>query len=206
VMRNILFKIAFPAEFHAQTAVEAGIALHPQVADRLDEIERVEIQTQESAVRIIDKTGPLTNPADRDHCLQYMTAIALLHGRLTAEHYEDAAAADPRIDALRDKMQVVENPQYTRDYLDPDLRSIGNAVQVFFQDGEATEPVAVEYPIGHRRRRAEGVPQLRQKLADSLAGAVPDGRAARLLELFDDADALDATPVHDWVDLTIADA
>ncbi|MEM7681389.1 MAG: bifunctional 2-methylcitrate dehydratase/aconitate hydratase [Planctomycetota bacterium] len=205
VMRNILFKISFPAEFHAQTAVEAGIALHPQVADRLDDIERVEIRTQESAVRIIDKTGPLTNPADRDHCLQYMTAIGLIHGRLTAEHYEDAAAADPRIDALRAKMQVVEHPDYTRDYLDPDKRSIGNAVQVLFRGGDKTEPVAVEYPIGHRRRRAEGVPQLRQKLADSLAHALPPERATRLLSLFDDADALDALPVHEWIDLTVAE-
>ena len=203
VMENILFKVSFPAEFHAQTAVEAGVTLHPQVADRLNEIDRVVIRTQESAVRIIDKTGPLTNPADRDHCLQYMTAIGLIFGRLTAEHYEDAAASDPRIDALRDKMRVVEDPGYTRDYLDPDKRSIGNAVQVFFSDGSSTQDVAVEYPFGHRRRRAEGVPLLRDKLAGALAGHLPPARAEALLALFDDPAALDATPVPDWTDLTV---
>lgn len=205
VMPNILFKISFPAEFHAQTAVEAGITLHPQVADRLDEIDRVVIRTQESAVRIIDKAGPLTNPADRDHCLQYMTAVGLIHGQLTAEHYEDAAAADPRIDALRTKMQVVEESAYTRDYLDPEKRSIGNAVQVFFADGSSTQDVAVEYPVGHRRRRAEGVPLLRDKLAGALAGRLPAERCDRLLALFDDPAALDALPVPEWVDLTVVE-
>src|SRR5215471_9196681 len=160
VMENVLFKISFPAEFHAQTAVEAAIALHPRVAKRLDGIERVVIETQESGKRIIDKIGPLNNPADRDHCIQYMVAVALIFGRLTAEDYEDSVACDPRIDALRDKMQVVERKQFTLDYLDPEKRSIGNSVQVFFKDGSQTEPVAVEYPIGHRRRRKEGVPAL----------------------------------------------
>src|SRR5262249_35719501 len=146
VMENVLFKISFPAEFHAQTAVEAALRLHPGVGGKLDQIERGEITTHESAIRIIDKRGPLHNPADRDHCLQYMTAIGLIFGRLTAEHYEDKAAGDPRIDALRAKMTVTEDRQYSRDYLDPEKRSIANAVQVFFRDGSKTEKVAVEYP------------------------------------------------------------
>ncbi len=172
VMENVLFKISFPAEFHAQTAVECALRLHPAVAGRLDQIARVEIATQESAVRIIDKTGPLHNPADRDHCLQYMTAIGLIFGELTAAHYEDRIAADPRIDALRAKMTVAEDPQYSRDYLDPAKRSIANAVQVFFDDGSKTEKVVVEYPVGHRRRRAEGIPLLEKKAAAALAASI----------------------------------
>ncbi|MBV8677458.1 MAG: bifunctional 2-methylcitrate dehydratase/aconitate hydratase, partial [Planctomycetaceae bacterium] len=164
VIENILFKISFPAEFHAQTAVEAAIAFHPQVKDRLGEIETIRIETQESALRIIDKVGPLKNPADRDHCLQYMVAVALLKGDLTAEDYEDAAAADPRIDWLRDRMVVTEDARMSADYLDPAKRSIGNSVQVVFPGGQSTEKVTVEYPIGHRRRRAEGIPLLRAKL------------------------------------------
>jgi 2-methylcitrate dehydratase len=167
VMENILFKISFPAEFHAQTAVECAFKLHAQVKGRLDAIDRVELATHESAVRIIDKSGPLHNPADRDHCLQYMTAIGLIFGELTADHYEDTVAKDPRIDALRAKMIVEENRTYSRDYLDPDKRSIANAVQVFFKDGSSTERVAVEYPLGHRRRRAEGVPLLMKKSRDA---------------------------------------
>src|SRR5438045_170703 len=152
-MENVLFKIAFPAEFHAQTAVEAALKLHPQVGLRLNDIRQVIITTQESAIRIIDKTGPLYNPADRDHCLQYMTAIGLIFGTLTADHYEDAVAKNPRIDALRTKMVAREDPRYSKEYLDPDKRSIANAVQVFFNDGTATDKVEVEYPVGHRRRR-----------------------------------------------------
>ena len=163
VMENVLFKVSFPAEFHAQTAVEAAIHLHEEVKDKLEQIERVEIGTQESAIRIIDKKGPLHNPADRDHCLQYMTAIGLLFGELKAEHYGEAVAKDIRIDALRGKMNVVEVPAFTRDYLDPDKRSIANAVQVFFKDGTATSRVEVEYPLGHRRRRKEAEPVLLQK-------------------------------------------
>lgn len=163
VMENVLFKIAFPAEFHAQTAVECAFTLHAQIKDRLDDIARVDIRTHESAIRIIDKKGPLHNPADRDHCLQYMTAIGLLFGALNADHYEDDIAADPRIDALRDKMVVTEEPAYSRDYLDPEKRSIANAVSVTFSDGTSVGPVEVEYPIGHRRRRAEGIPLLIEK-------------------------------------------
>jgi 2-methylcitrate dehydratase len=163
VMENVLFKVSFPAEFHAQTAVEAAIHLHDEVKDKLEEIERVEIGTQESAIRIIDKKGPLHNPADRDHCLQYMTAIGLIFGELKAEHYGEAVAKDIRIDALRGKMKVAEVPAFTRDYLDPDKRSIANAVQVFFKDGTATSKVEVEYPLGHRRRRKEAEPVLLEK-------------------------------------------
>jgi hypothetical protein len=163
VMENVLFKVSFPAEFHAQTAVEAAFHLHRGVKDKLKEIERVEIGTQESAVRIIDKQGPLHNPADRDHCLQYMTAIGLVFGELTAKHYREEVASDSRIDALREKMKVIEVPAFTRDYLDPEKRSIANAVQVFFKDGTATLRVEVEYPLGHRRRRKEAEPVLLDK-------------------------------------------
>jgi 2-methylcitrate dehydratase len=168
VMENILFKVSFPAEFHAQTAVEAAITLHSQVKDRLDAIDSIEIMTHESAIRIIDKTGPLKNPADRDHCLQYMTAIGLIKGHLTAEYYEDQAAQDPRIDALRNKMRLIENKSYSADYLDPDKRSIANAVTVKFKDGSTIGPVAIEYPLGHRRRRNEGLPLLYEKCAKNL--------------------------------------
>jgi 2-methylcitrate dehydratase len=200
VMENILFKISFPAEFHAQTAVECAMILHPQVKDRLDEIERIELATQESAIRIISKTGPLYNPADRDHCLQYMVAVPLIHGALTADHYEDAVAADPRIDALREKMVVREDERFTREYLDPDKRSIGNAVQVFFRDGSSTDLVAVDYPIGHRRRRAEGIPVLEAKFLDALRTRFPKAQAQRIHDLCLDAEALAATPVNRFMD------
>jgi 2-methylcitrate dehydratase len=200
VMEQILFKISFPAEFHAQTAVECAVELHPQVRDRLDEIERIELTTHESAIRIIDKTGPLHNPADRDHCLQYMTAIGLIFGKLTAEHYEDQAAADPRIDALRAKMTVTEDKQYSQDYLDPEKRSIANAVQVFFRDGRKTDKVAVEYPIGHRRRRKDGIPLLQQKAHAAFATHYGAGQAAKLMELFASRERLEAMPVHAFVD------
>lgn len=201
VMENVLFKISFPAEFHAQTAVEAAITLHPQVSSRFNEIERIVIETQESGKRIIDKTGPLSNPADRDHCLQYMIAVPLLKGSLTAEDYEDAAAADPRIDTLRASMEVVENTDFTRDYLDPAKRSIGNAVQVFFQDGSATERIAVEYPIGHRRRRQEGIPLLLAKFRKNLLGRIPQRPATRILELCQNRTPLETTPVHQFMNL-----
>ena len=201
VMENVLFKISFPAEFHAQTAVEAAVQLHGQVAARLDDIERIALTTHESAIRIISKTGALNNPADRDHCLQYMTAIGLLKGDLTADDYEDSAAADPRIDRLRELMEVQEDARYSREYHDPNKRSIANAVQVFFKDGTATEKVAVEYPIGHRRRRAEGIPLLIAKFERNLATRFPAGQAKRILELCLDGEALAATPVHEFTDL-----
>lgn len=200
VMENVLFKISFPAEFHAQTAVEAAIALHPQVVHRLGEIDRIAIETQESGQRIIHKTGPLANPADRDHCLQYMIAVPLLKGSLTAEDYEDAVAADPRIDELRGKMTVTANDQFTRDYLDPAKRSIGNAIQIHFHDGTATQRITVEYPIGHRRRRAEGIPLLVAKFEQNLRGRLPS-RAETILELCRDAEKLHATPVERFMEL-----
>jgi 2-methylcitrate dehydratase len=198
VMEQILFKISFPAEFHAQTAVECAMKLHPLVRGRLDAIERVELTTHESAIRIIDKTGPLNNPADRDHCLQYMTAIGLIFGELTADHYEDRVANDPRIDALRARMVVAEDKSYSRDYLDPDKRSIANAVQVFFNDGTSTERVEVHFPIGHRRRRAEGIPVLREKALAAFTAHFGANRGAALASLFGDRTELERMPVHEF--------
>jgi len=203
VMENVLFKISFPAEFHAQTAVECAMTLHPQVKDRIDDIERIELTTQESGLRIISKDGPLHNPADRDHCLQYMVAVPLLFGRLTADDYEDEVAADPRIDALREKMVVSEDPRYTKDYLDPDKRAIGNAVQVFFSDGSSTDKVEVDYPIGHRRRRAEGIPVLEAKFRNALATRFPKAQARAIYELCQDEQALLATPLNRFMDLFV---
>ena len=204
VMENVLFKISYPAEFHAQTAVEAAIRLHPQVRERLDDIKRVVITTHESAIRIIDKKGPLANPADRDHCIQYMAAIGLTRGGLTAADYEDEAAADPHIDRLRSKMTCVENRQWSRDYLDPAKRSIANALQVFFNDGSKTEKVAVEYPLGHRRRRREGIPQLEAKFRVNLARRFPPKQQQAILALCLDSRRLAATPVNEFVDLFAA--
>ena len=204
VMENVLFKISFPAEFHAQTAAEAAVKLHPLVKDRLEQIDRIVLTTQESAVRIISKTGPLHNPADRDHCLQYIVAVALIHGELTADHYEDACAADPRIDALRAKMAVQEDVRYTREYLEADKRSIANAVQVFFKDGSASPRVEVEYPLGHRRRRAEGLPLMLQKSRDALATTFPPKQVDEIVGLFMDRARLEATPVHLLMDKLIA--
>lgn len=201
VMENVLFKIAFPAEFHGQTAVEAALQLHPQVKDRLDDIRRIVIETQEPARRIIDKRGPLTNPADRDHCLQYMTAVALIYGELKYEHYLEPVASDPRIHRLRDCMEVVENPEFTRAYYDPDRRAIPNAVQVFFRDGTATPRVAVEYPLGHRRRRQEALPLLQEKLRQGLAVAYPQRRAEALYCLLAEDPGLWDLPVDRLMDL-----
>jgi 2-methylcitrate dehydratase len=200
VVENILFKVAFPAEFHAQTAVEAAFQLHPQVKDRLDEIERVVITTQESALRIICKVGPLYNPADRDHCIQYMTAVALIQGRLSAEDYEDEAARDPRIDALREKMECIEDPQYSRDYLDPQKRSIANAVQVFFRDGSSTAKIEVQYPLGHRRRRREALPFLEEKFRKNMQTRFSEEKINHLVDLFVNPQALDDLPVHALID------
>ena len=207
VMENVLFKISFPAEFHAQTAVECALALHPNNIDlidtleKIDNIDRIEITTHESAIRIIDKTGPLNNPADRDHCIQYMTAIGLLKGNLTAQDYEDEVANDPRVDALREKMTCIEKPEYTKDYLDPDKRSIANAVQIFYKDGSSSEQVAVEYPIGHRRRRSEGIPELIKKFEINLKREFDDNQAEKIMNLNLDIDLLQKTPVNEYVDL-----
>jgi len=195
VMDHILFKVSYPAEFHAQTAVEAGVALHPEVKDRLDDIQEVRMHTQEPGMRIISKTGELRNPADRDHCLQYMTAVALIHGDLRAEHYEDDAAADPRIDALRAKMVVEEDAGFSKDYLDPEKRSIANRVQVVFTDGTQTQPAEVHYPLGHRRRRDEARPVLWEKFTRSLNGWYDAGQAQSIRALFEDPAKLDAMPV-----------
>ncbi len=203
VMENVLFKISFPAEFHAQTAVECAVQLHEQVKNRLNEIDKVVITTQESAIRIIDKFGPLHNPADRDHCIQYMTAIGLIFGELTADHYEDKVAKDPRIDALRNKMTCVEDPRYTQEYLDADKRSIANAVQIFFKDGTSTANVAVEYPIGHRRRRAEGMPLLVQKFEANLASRFNPAQCAEIMNLCNDRNRLDSTPADKFTDMFV---
>ncbi|HMB07494.1 MAG TPA: bifunctional 2-methylcitrate dehydratase/aconitate hydratase [Isosphaeraceae bacterium] len=203
VMEHILFKISFPAEFHAQTAVEAAIALHPRVKDRLAEIETIRIETQESALRIIDKVGPLDNPADRDHCLQYMVAVGLLKGDLMAADYEDAAAADPRIDWLRSRMVVTEDPRMSADYLDPARRSIGNSVQVMFRDGRSTEKITVDYPIGHRRRRTQGIPLLLAKFEENLRSRPLPRTVDQILESCAEQDRLEQMPVHEFVSLFV---
>lgn len=202
VMENILFKLAFPAEFHAQTAVECAVTLHDQVKDRIAEVDRIEVVTHESAIRIISKKGDLANPADRDHCLQYMIAVPLIYGDLVAEHYEDAFHdGDSRIDLLRDKMEVIENPGYSADYLDPDKRSIANAIQIFFSDGTTTERVIVEYPIGHRRRRAESIPILEHKFVSNLQTRFPHATCDQIFALCSDQDTLESMPVHEFMAL-----
>jgi 2-methylcitrate dehydratase len=204
VMENVLFKISYPAEFHAQTAVEAAMTLHAEVKGRLDAVERIVIETQEPGVRIIDKTGPLANPADRDHCIQYMVAIPLLFGRLTAHDYEDEVARDPRVDALRAVMEVRENPAFTKEYYAPDKRYIGNAVQVLFKDGSASRRVAVDYPIGHRKRRAEGMPVLMQKFESSVAAQFDGARARSIIARCSDRAQLEQCRVDEFVATLIA--
>jgi 2-methylcitrate dehydratase len=204
VMEHVLFKISFPAEFHAQTAVECAMQLHPLVRNRLDEIRRITIRTHESAIRIIDKQGPLANPADRDHCIQYMVAVPLIFGHLVAADYEDDVASDPRIDALREKMVCVEDPQFTRDYLDPQKRSIANAITVEFGDGSRTPEIVVEYPIGHRRRRAEGIPLLIEKFRVNLARRFAAKQQAQILDVALDTQRLRSMPVNAFVDLMVA--
>ncbi len=202
VMENVLFKISFPAEFHAQTACEAAVQLHPQVKDRLGDIRQIVIHTHESAIRIISKSGPLANPADRDHCVQYMVAVVLAFGDLVAEHYEDSFhAGHPIIDALREKIEIVEEPRYSREYLAPDKRSIANAIQVFFQDGSSTAKIEVEYPIGHRRRRAEGIPVLERKFLNNLRTRFPEQRCQQIMTVCLEQEALEATPVSAFMDL-----
>lgn len=203
VMENVLFKISFPAEFHAQTAVECALTLHDQVKDRLDEVESVQMETQEPAVRIIDKTGPLNNFADRDHCLQYMAAVGLIFGKLTAEHYTDSVATDPRIDALREKMVVAENPAFTRDYYDLEKRAIGNSIQVHFKDGSKTDRVEVQYPIGHRKRRDEGMPVLVKKFEDSLVSIYDKEQEAKILSAFA-PESFSDFPVGDFMQMLAA--
>jgi 2-methylcitrate dehydratase len=198
VMESILFKVSYPAEFHAQTAVEVAMTLHPQVKNRIGDIKKIIITTQEAAARIIDKTGPLDNPADRDHCLQYMIAIPLLFGRLTADDYEDDIANDSRIDQLRDKMTVSENLQYSKDYLDPNKRSIANAIQIEFKDGSETELLEVHYPIGHRQRRKDAIPLLKEKLQQNTRELK---NAKFIQELHDSAEQLAYMPVSNFLNL-----
>ena len=200
VMENVLFKISFPAEFHAQTAVEAAVSLHQEAMSRFDDIEKIVITTHESAIRIISKTGQLNNPADRDHCLQYMTAIGLLKGNLVAEDYEDDVAADPRVDQLREMMEIEENQRFSQEYHEPDKRSIANAIQIFYKDGTTSDQITVEYPIEHRRRREEGIPILEDKFARNLAVRFPQGRVNEIFEMCVDLDRLIETPVNEFMD------
>ena len=205
VMENVLFKISFPAEFHAQTAVEAAVTLHPEIKDKLEEIERIQISTHESAIRIISKEGALNNPADRDHCLQYMTAIGLLKGDLVAEDYEDDVASDPRVDQLREKMVIEEDERYTKEYLESDKRSIANAIQIFFQDGSSTDKIEVEYPIGHRRRREQGIPLLVEKFERNLATQFSNERCNAIQSLCSNQEDLESTSVIDFMELFVAE-
>ena len=201
VMENILFKISFPAEFHAQTAVEASVKLHNVVKDRINEIKLIEITTHESAIRIISKVGELNNPADRDHCLQYMVAIGLLKGNLIAEDYEDDVAEDPRIDILREKMTIIEDKKYSKDYLEADKRSIANRIKIYFNDGTSTDEIEVEYPIGHMRRRDEGIPVLENKFKSNLAITYDEDIAKRIFELCMSQQELEETSVVDFQSL-----
>jgi len=203
VMENILFKVSYPAEFHAQTAAEAAVQLHPEVKDRLDEIDKITITTHESAIRIIDKKGPLHNPADRDHCIQYITAIGLMNGGITAEDYEDEAAANPLIDQLREKMVLEENPDYTKDYLDPEKRSIANAVQVHFKDGTSTENIICEYPLGHRFRREEAMPKLREKYKENMATVYPEKQLRDIEEVSYDYEKISEMSVNEFMSLLV---
>lgn len=201
VMKNILFKISYPAEFHAQTAAECAIELHPQVKDQLDEISEIIIHTHESAKRIIDKTGPLNNPADRDHCLQYITAIGLIYGDISANHYEDETAANPLIDQIRAKMTVIEDERYSKDYLEPNKRSIANAVQIIFKDGSKTDKLEREYPVGHRFRRKEGRPLLHDKFHDNISTQFNEHQQLALKKTFNDHEQFYNLPVHEFVNL-----
>ncbi|MCR8854087.1 bifunctional 2-methylcitrate dehydratase/aconitate hydratase [Lysinibacillus fusiformis] len=203
VMENVLFKVSYPAEFHAQTAAECAVHLHPEVKNRLAEIDRIDITTHESALRIIDKEGPLHNPADRDHCLQYITAIGLIYGDITADHYEDEVAVDPRIDDLRNKMVVVEKSQYTIDYLDPDKRSIANAVQVYYKDGTSSELIECEYPLGHRFRRKEAFPQIIDKFQQNISTHYSQKQLNTINEVCANKELFEQIAVHEFINLFI---
>ena len=203
VMENVLFKISFPAEFHSQTATEYAIQLHPRIRERIDEIGNIIIRTHEAAIRIIDKQGPLNNPADRDHCIQYIVAVSLIFGRLTAADYEDAVATDPRIDALRAKITCIEDPQFTRDYHDPEKRSIANGITVEFRNGGKLDEVVAEYPIGHKLRRGEGIPLLEEKFRTNLACRFPARQQKSIIDLCLDQVRLEATSVNEFVDIFV---
>jgi len=203
VMENVLFKLSYPAEFHAQTAVECAVMLHPMLVERFDELARIDLVTHESAIRIISKQGVLYNPADRDHCLQYMVAIGLLFGDLKAEHYENAVAADPRIDILRAKMKVTENEQFSHDYLDPEKRSIANSIKLIFKDSTESKLITVEYPIGHKRRREEGIPVLLAKFKHNISTQFSAKRVEQIIEAMSDTNSLAAMKVGDFMDLWV---
>jgi 2-methylcitrate dehydratase len=206
VMENVLFKISFPAEFHSQTAVEAAMTLHKELAKAgksVDDIKKITIRTHEACIRIIDKKGPLNNPADRDHCIQYMVAVPLIFGRLTASDYEDNIASDKRIDVLRDKIECIEDKTYTKDYHDPKKRSIANALTVEFKDGKKMKEVVVEYPIGHARRRKEGIPLLEEKFKTNLARQFPAKQQKTILDISLNQKKLEAMPVNEYVDLYV---
>jgi len=202
-MENILFKISFPAEFHAQTAVEAGISLHEKYGDKLDKISRIEVETQEPAIRIISKNGPLHNYADRDHCLQYMIAIALIYGNVEAEHYQDKIASNPMIDSLREKMTISENPKFSSDYLNPNKRSIANSITLIFDDGSKSDKITVEYPIGHRNRRKEGIPLLLNKFEFAIKSYYPNKQSDAILNCFLDREKLTSMSVNEMMDKLI---
>jgi len=205
VMENVLFKISFPAEFHAQTAVEAAVILHPEIKDKIEDIDKIVINTHESAIRIISKEGQLNNPADRDHCIQYMTAVGLLKGNLKATDYEDEVASDKRIDFLREKMVIEEDKRYSKEYLEVDKRSIPNALQIFFKDGSSTNKVEVEYPLGHRRRRKEGIPILIEKFKSNLKTQFSSSRSEEILSMCSNQTKLESTSVIDFMDLLVAE-
>jgi len=206
VMEHVLFKISFPAEFHSQTAVECAMQIHAEMArlgKKPEDIKRITIRTHEACIRIIDKKGPLNNPADRDHCIQYMVAVPIIHGRLTAADYEDDVASDPRIDRLRDKIVCVEDPAFTKDYHDPAKRPIANALTVEFSDGKKLKEIVCEYPIGHKRRRKEGIPVLEAKFRTNLARVFPQKQQDAIYALCRDQKKLEATPVNEFVDMMV---
>ena len=200
-MENVLFKISFPAEFHAQTAVEAAVTLHPLVKDRLEDIKSIEVTTHNSAIRIISKIGELNNPADRDHCLQYMIAIGLLKGNLVAEDYEDDVAADPRVDELRSKMNIKEDNRYSTEYHEADKRSIANRIQIHFNDGTSSEEIEVEYPIGHKRRREEGIPILEKKFKSNLELTYSSEKASSIFDICTNQKDLEKMSVIDFQEM-----
>jgi 2-methylcitrate dehydratase len=205
-MENVLFKISFPAEFHSQTAVECAMQIHKELAKAgktAEDIKKITIRTHEACIRIIDKKGPLNNPADRDHCIQYMVAVPILFGRLTAADYEDVIAKDPRIDKLRDKIVCIEDKSFTKDYHDPEKRSIANALTVEFTDGKKLKEIVCEYPIGHKRRRKEGIPILVEKFRTNLARKFPTKQQEAILAVSLNQKTLEALPVNEYVDLYV---
>lgn len=201
VIDHILFKVLHPAEYHAQTAVEAALILHPEVKNRLDDIEKIVVHTHASAIKIISKEGPLKNPADRDHCLQYMIAVPLITGQLNVRHYEDEFASDPRIDQIRSLIEVHEEPRFSTEYLEEGKRSAANQIQIFFKDGTETKKVLVEYPLGHKKRRQEAMPHLKDKLIANLHTHYPTDKTQTIVDIVSNRDELELLPVRSFMDL-----